>query len=431
MPANAIQRTVAFDREASFADSAAKDWDSLTANGDVILCHDLTFDPRRPKIENKNLKQRAGATRPGVLGLRNHPVGLSYYWKANSANAAEGAQATRTAQDELLYNALGGEHRGYAAGIAAGTAASPTVEDADGDNLAEYGWSFFWDTSASQGFFRQYSTVTEGVGSDTLTMATGHTLPFTPDAGGADIAYACVSHYPHWDALEDHTHANHTTLAMFFKGRHTERSSESKGCKLGVEMSPIEQGALPELIFSGLGTTFDTDGISQPALTVTPEGGPGSVVGSGSTTLCYLVNSSSTLAAQTFWGQITPTFGIKPERVAGPNGTEGVHGHGLTEDSYDASMIEITVPFDDSWITAYHAETTYHMLVQIGTAIIGSRFLYCPLMSFAEEPEPVSVGGREGLTLRFNLLERDVAQGSLSEDEYHRARAKFTIGRVA
>jgi hypothetical protein len=28
------------------------------------------------------------------------------------------------------------------------------------------------------------------------------------------------------------------------------------------------------------------------------------------------------------------------------------------------------------------------------------------------------------------MLERDVAQGSLSEAEWHRARAKFTLGRV-
>lgn len=431
MPANAIQRTVAFDREASFADVTAKNWDALTVNGDVILCHDLTFDARRPKIPNKNLKQRAGATRPGVLSLKNHPVGFSYYWKANSANAAEAAQAARTAQDELLFNALGGEHRGFAAGIAGGTAGAPTVEAAHGNNLVPYGWSFFYDTDATQGFFRQYASIADGgAGADTLTMATGHDLPFTPDVGGADVAHACVAHYAHWDALEDHTHASHTSLTMFFKGRHTERSSESKGCKLGVEMTAIEQGTIPELIFSGLGTDFDTDGITQPALSVTPEGGPGSVVGSGSTTLCYLVTSAATLATQTFWGSITPTFGIVPERVHGPNGREGVHGHGITEDSYDASGIEITVPFDDSWITAYHAETTYHMLVQIGTAIIGSRFLYCPLLAFAEEPQPVSVGGREGLTLRFTMLERDVAQGTMTEAQYHGARAKFVIGRV-
>ena len=427
MPANAIQKTVAFDREATFADSTAKNWDSLTANGYVINCFDLNYSTvRRAKIENKNLKQRAGATRPAVLGLRNHDFSFSTYWGANAANAAEGAQAARTAQDEMLYNALGGEHRGYAAGLAGGTGAEPEVETGDGANLVPYGWSFFYDTSAGVGYFRQYATVV----ADVLTMATGHDLPFTPDAGGADVAYACVAHYPDFDALEDHSHASHTSLTFFFKGRHTEHSVEGKGCKLGVELGPIEQGTVPELKWAGLGTTFDADGISQPALSVTPSGSPGSVVGAGTNTLCYLVSSASTLAAQTFWGSIAVTIGIAPERVAGPNGTEGVHGHGLTEDSYDATMVEMTVPFDDAFIAAYHAESTYQMLVQVGTSISGSRFFAFPLLSFSEEPEKVSVGGRDGLTLRFSALERDVAQGSLTAAQYHLARAKFVKGRV-
>ncbi len=432
MPANSVQKTVAIDREATFADPAAKNWDALTANGDVILVHNLNYsNVRRPKLEDANLKQRAGATRPGVLGLRNHDFSFDTYWSANAANAAEAAQAARVAQDELLLCSLGGEHRGYAAGIAGGTAAAPTVEAAHGNNLVAYGWSFFYDTSAAQGHFRQYASIADGgAGVDTLTMATGHTLPFTPDPGGADVAHACVAHYPDWDALEDHSHATHFTLTTFFKGRHSEHSVESKGDKYGVELGPIEQGTIAELKFAALGTTFDADGISQPALSVAPDGGPGAVVGSGATTLCWLAAASSLLATQTFWGQIQPTFGIKPERVVGPNGIEGVHGHGVTEDSFDGSGIEITVPFDDSWITAYDAQTFYHMLVQIGVSPSGARFLYCPYMSFAEEPEKVSVGGRDGLTLRFKLHEREVAQGAMSATLYHGARAKFVIGRV-
>lgn len=433
MPSNAIQKTLAFDREASFSDDTAKNWDALTANGDVYNCFDLQYsNVRRAKLENKNLVQRAGTSRAGILGLRNSDFGFGAYWHANAANAAEAAQAARTAQDELLLNALGGEHRGYAAGIAGGTSASPTVEAAHGNNLVQYGWSFFYDTSAAHGHFRQYASIADGGGgADTLTMAAGHTLPFTPDVGGADVAHACVAHFPHWDALEDHSHASHTTLTFFFKGRHAEHSVEAKGCKLGVEMGPIEQGIVAELAFSGLATTFDSDGITQPALSVTPEGAPGSVVGSGTTTLCYLSTADALLATQTFWGQIQVTVGIKPDPVTGPNGNEGRHGYGITEDSYDGQMVEITVPFDDSFITEYHAETLKHLLVQIGTSTTGSRFVYFPNLSYAEEPEKVSVGGRDGLTLRFKCLERSVAQGSMTEAQYHCARAKMVLGRVA
>lgn len=435
MPSNAIQKTVAFDRETAFADpdgdGTAKDWDSLTANGAVINCRNLDYSKiKRPKIPNGNLVQRAGAMQAGVLGLRGHEFSFDTDWSEGSANAAEAAQAARIAQDELLYNALGGEHRGYAAGLAAGTAGSPTVEDAHGDNLVPYGWSFFVDATTGYGEFACYSAVTEGVGSDTLTMAPGHTLSFTPDAGGADVAHAVVAHYPDWDALEDYTHTNHTSLCFFFKGRHAEHSVESLGDALSVEMGPIEQGTPGELKWSGMGCTFRDNGISQPTLDDTPAGGPGSVIGSGIATLCHFATAGSALASQTFWGAAQVTFGIKKDPVTGPNGREGKHGFGLTEDSYAATKVEITVPFDDALIAEYHAETRKHLRIQIGRTVGDARFVYFPNLEYADTPEKVSVGGRDALKLTFNAHERDVAQGSMTAAQYHLARAKVIIGRV-
>lgn len=431
MVANAIQKTVAIDREASFGDQSVKDWASLTANGFVINVFDLTYsNVRQPKIPNKNLQQRAGATRAGILGLGTGEFGFSRYLHGASSNAAEGAQAARIGNDELLYNALGGEHRGFAAGIAAGTASQPTVEDADGDNLVAYGWNFFYDTSASLGCFRQYSAVTEGVGSDTLTMVTGHTLPFTPAGDGSDIAYAVVAHHPDWDALEDHTHANHTSLTSYFKGRHTEHSVETKGGAVSVEIAAFEQGAPIELVFSGMCADFDGDGLTQAALTQTPDGSPGRVVGSGVATLFQIADIASDLATQTIWGQVTPTGGIKKDPVNGVNGLNGVHGYGITPDSYDGTGFSVTVPFDDSWITAYRAETEYHAIVQNGTQPTNSTAIYFSHLSFSEEPERVNVGGRDGLVLKFTALERDVAQGVLTAIQWHRARAKIWILRT-
>lgn len=432
MVANAIQKTVAFDREASFGDTTTKDWTSITSNGGVLNCFDLDYSKiKQAKIENKNLQQRAGATRAGILALRNADFSFSTYFHGGTANASENAQASRTLQDELIYNALGGEHRGYAAGIAAGTATAPTVEDAHGDNLVPYGWSFFYDTSASAGYFRQYSTVTEGVGSDTLAVVTGHNLPFTPDGAGADVAYAVVAHYPDWDALEDHTHANHTSLIAYFKGRHTEHSVEARGCAVAVELDKIEQGSPINLKFAGMCQTFAGDGLTQAALTQTPSGAPGRVVGSGAVTLLSMADTASVLAAQTVWGAISVTIGIKKDPVDGPPGVEGRFGYGITADSYDGTGLEITVPFDDSWLTAYRAETQYHLMLQVGTTPTNSTFIYFANLCFAEEPSRTNVGGRDALTLKFVALERDVAQGSLTAAQYHRARAKITIGRVA
>lgn len=427
MPANSIQKTVAFDREASFADPAAKDWDSLTANGGVRNCFDLDYSKLvRAKIPNKNLKQRAAATRAGILGLRNSDFSYSSYWAGNTANAAEGAQAARILQDEELYNALGGEHRGYAAGLAGGTAAAPNVDTGDGAALLAYGFGFFYDTSAAIGYVRQYASIA----TDTLTVAPGHTLPFTPDAGGADVMHAVVAHYPNWDAIDDHSDADHTSLIYYFKGRHAEENVEARGCSLSVEFAPIEQGAPAELAFGGMANTFAANGLTQPALIQTPAGAPGRVVGSGVSTLCHIATADAVLATQTFWGQIQITVGIKKDAVTGPNGLEGQHGHGISEDSYDATKVEVTVPFDDSWIAEFHAETLKHLMIQIGTSPTNTVFAYFPNLSYDVEPEKVDVGGRRGLKLTFVALERDVAQGALSAAAYHRARAKFVMGRV-
>jgi hypothetical protein len=432
MVANAIQRTVAFDREASFADPAAKDWDSLTANGSVFYCFDLTPDDvQQAVIANKNLKPRAAASHAPVLTLRNTPHGLSWYWHSNSANAAEAAQAASIPQDELLLVAMGGEQRGYAAGLAGGTAANPTVEAAHGNNLTPYSFGFFFDTSAGVGWVRQFASVADGGGgADTLTMATGHTLPFTPDAGGADVMNAIVEHWLDWDALEDHTHANHFTLTWFRKGRQADDNLELKGCRHTIEFVPMEAGMPSEIKLEGMADTFSKEGISQPALTGTPAGGPGRIVGSGVTTLMQWAIVGSDLASATFWGAFAPLLGIKVDPVLAPNGSEGLAGFGITEDSYDATMVEMTVPWLDDYSAEFRAGTVRHLMFQLGTAAIGTKFVYFPNLAYAEEPKRVSVGGRAGALLKFVARERDIAQGALTAEQYHRARSKVTIGRT-
>lgn len=432
MVANAIQKTVAIDREASFGDVAAKNWDALTANGYVIFVFDLTYDEaKQGVIPNKNLKQRAAATREPIRTLRNGSVGWGWYWHGGVVNAAELSQATRIAQDEMLSGALGGEQLGFSAGIAGGTAAIPTADITHGNNLTPYSFGFFYDTSAAQGFFRQWSSITDGgAGVDTINLSPGHTIPFTPDGAGADRIYATVEHYPDWDALEDHTHASHRTHTAMFKGRQADDNVEVKGMKFGLEMGPIEAGAPVELKFLNPTLTFNHENIVQPALSVAAAGAPGRVVGSGVATLAVWGVADALLATQNFWGPITPTIAIKPDLVIGPNGQEGGHGFGLTEDSFDAQSIEITVPFLDDYAAEFRAGTRRHLLVQIGTAVTDSRAIYFPNLAYAEEPKRVSVGGRAGSLLKFVALERDVAQGALTAAQYHRARAKFNVMRV-
>lgn len=433
MVANAIQKTVAFDREASFGDLTAKNWDALTANGFTFYCFDLAYDElRRATIANKNLKVRAAATNAPIPTLRNGPFSLGFYWSNNTVNAAEAAQAALVAQDALLQVAFGGEQRTYAAGIAAGTALNPTVDAAHGNNLTPYSFGFFYDTSAGTGIFRQITSIADGGGgADTLTMSPGHTLTFTPDAGGTDVLHAVVEHYPDWDAIEDHTNANHRSLTWFFKGRQTDDNVEAKGCRHSIEMSPIEAGMPIEFKLDGMAATFDDEGWSQPALTGTPAGSPGRVVGSGVATIAVWAATDAALASFNFWGQMVPGFGIKIDAVSGPNGLEGRHGYGITEDSYDGTTLEVTVPYLDDYSAEFDAGTTRHLLLQVGTTPLGSKMLYFPRLAYAEAPKRVSVGGRAGSLLKFVAQERDVAQGALTAAQYMRARAKFVIARTA
>lgn len=433
MVANAIQRTVAIDREGTFQDPAAKNWDALTANGYLIYVFDLDDSGiKQAIVRNKNLKQRSAATNAPILGLKNHDYSFGKYWNSLSTGfAAEAAQATRIGQDEVLLNAFGAEVRGFAAGIAGGTAAAPTVDAAHGNNLVKYGWSFFYDLSATDGFFRQYASIADGGGgADTLTMVAGHTLPFTPDPGGADVAYACVHHHPDWDVLEDHTAAGKTSLTTFLKGRHAEDNFESKGVQLTVDMGPIEQGVPAEFKITLLGSNFTHEGISQPALAQAVSGGPGRVVGRGVSTMCHFANAGALLATQNFWGAITITLGVQHDRVTGPNAPEGVHGHGVTEEAHDATMVEVTVPFDDNWSTDFRAETKKHLLIQIGTKLVEDpKFIYFPKLAIEDVVE-VSVGGRRGTKITMRAMESDEPITGLTATEAHRARAKFHLGRI-
>jgi hypothetical protein len=429
MLVNDIQRTVAIDRETTFGEGIA-DFDDLSENGHLIHVFDLELgELRQAVIENMNLKQRAGATRPHVHALKSAgTIAFKFYAQGATTNAAEGDEAEELGgYDEILANALGGSYRGFAAGLAGGTAAAPEVETGELATQADHSWGFFYDASAATGYFRKIASVA----TDTITPVTGHDLPFTPDGGGADTMHGVKQFYPDFDALEDHAHANHFTHTMFCKGRHAEDSQEPRGVKFGANLGAIEAGTMTAWEIAGKAATFlDPEDISQYDLAGSVEGTFGPVTGAGARTLCQLAAVGAALAEVTFWGSITPTLGIEPDPVMGPNGNEGVHGFGVTEGSYDATGVELTVPYDDDWYTAFRAQTRYHLLVQVGTTPSKSNALYFPRLAFSEEPQKVAVNGRAGMTLRFRALEVNsesqvIDVSGLSAAVAHRALAKF------
>lgn len=438
MPTNAIQKAISIDREDTFQAGIA-DHDSPSANGGLLYFTAESFEAvRQAQIANRNYKKRPAAEHPMLLALKsNTEIPFEMYMYGGSANAAEGVQSTRVLRDEVFIGALGGEVRGYAAGITAGTASAPTIDEGDLDSQDTYSWGLFTDVTDSSRRFRKFSTVTDGgMGmADTLNMLTGHDLHFTPDAGGADVMNAAVVHYPHWDAMEDHTHANHYTHTAFRKGRHTEDSVEPLGMKFGIGQIAVTAGERPSITLPTKVANFtDHELLTQPDLTGTPSGVPGKTVGSGTETILEMeaVGTNLGTTARRFWASATFTFGVSFSPYVGPNGEEGVHGWGVEEAAYEAQTLEITVEFDDDWKTAFRAGTRYHLLLQVGQTATNTWGIYCPNLSFSEEPQDTAVDGRRGLILRFKMLEDDqVSIIGLSEAAAHRVKAKFEILRSA
>lgn len=443
MPHNAIQRTVALDRQTDLS-TPISDWDSLSANGGLLAFTSLDrSNIRQAVIDNENLKQRSGKTHAKINALKNNAFSAGTYLYSTDTNAAEGMQATRDELDELMLNSLGGEQQGYSAGIAGGTASAVDVETGDGTNLNPWDWGFFYDTSASEGYFRQI----ESIATDTLTMAPGHDLPFTPDAGGADIMYAVEAFWPDWDALEDHSHANHTVLSFYLKGRGPQDNFECIGCKVTLGFEAIAAGQLVKMTVNVTAADFNHESLTQPSLSGAVTGRPGDVVGRGARTRFEIEDFATALAQQNVVGEIQPTLGIEHEYVVGPAGYEGVNGFGITEASHNASMLQFqTLDYGgsgddiDDWNVEFRTNSARkHALIQVGTSPTDSVGIYFPYLSYAEEPQAVSVGGREGRTIMMTALERpndseDATNGVdtsvLTTAQIHKALAKFYILRT-
>jgi hypothetical protein len=445
MPHEALTRTIALDRQSDIPTRIA-DWDSLSANGGLIAWTGLDrSNLRQATIDNENLNQRPAKTRDKLLALKNNAFSGGSYLYSTDSNAAAGSQATRDVLDELLLNALGGEVQGYAADIEGGTASAPEVTAAHGDNLGPWEWGFFFDDSEGVGHFRQWESVTDGGGGDdTLAMAPGHDLPFTPASG--DVLHAVEVHYPDFRALNDHTAANHTLLSFYLKGSGPQDNFEVIGCKVQIEFESIAAGKLVKMTVNVKAVDFFHEGLSQPDLAGPVAGRPGDVAGSGARTRFEIADFGSNLAEHRIVGEIKPTIGIEPEYIASPAGYEGVNGFGITEASHHAQMLEFsTLDYGgsadniDDWNEEFRARQHKHVLIQVGTNPTDAVGLYFPYLSHAAEPQAFSAGGREGRTLSMVVRERPnddedgtdgVDVSGLSTAEINLALAKFYILRT-
>lgn len=438
MPSNAVQVAIALDRESTFQAGIAN-FDAPSGNGGLLYFTANSFENvKQGVIANRNYKTRAAGKHPQLLALKSASEGsCEMYQYGGSVNAAEGAAATRILRDEPMIGALGGEVLGRAAGIAGGTAALPTCDTTQLDSQATYSWGYFTDTSTGVRRFRKLSTITDGgVGNpDTINLLADHALPFTPDAGGADTMHAVVQHYPFWDAMEDHSHANHYTHTVFRRGKHTEDSKEPRGLKFGIGQLVVTAGERPSLVLPWKAANFPNhEGITQPALSGTPSGVPGKTVGAGTETILEFEALGTDLGTtpRNFYASITYTFGITYMPLMGPNGQEGVHGWAIEEGAFEGQTVEVVVPFDDDWWTGFRNETRYHMLLQVGTTPTNTWGVYCSRLSFASEPQEGAIDGIRTMTLSFEMLEdATIDISALAADAASRAKAKFEFLRSA
>lgn len=434
---NAIEKRVGIHVESTFGAETQFDFDTLIApEGLLAVTEAQTENLVRAYIDNKNIAVRAPDVHAKIRGLRSAAMSQigSYLYGARSGHAAAGAAATRDLLDVVLQSILGGEHTGFSADLVGGSAAAPEVDVGDGVNHPAWTWGYFWDANGGelgtgQGYFRMIASV---VG-DVLTMAPGHTLPFTPVAG--DRLYAVRQHYPSWPAMEDPTHADHNTLDVLIAGAHAEDFFELKGVKPDLQFGPIEQGTPAEIMLPLKLAYFYHHELTlpKPDLAYALQGSPGTVVGAGTRTTCWLSAAETLLATQQFWGAIQPSVAIEHAAITGPNGIEGVHGWGLAEASYKAGGVDLAVPFDRDWKTAAEAGTEYHLLVQVGNAITdGVWGLYFPRLTFNEDAKPAEDDNRRRQSsLSFLARERqDPALLALAETVRERSLAKFQILRI-
>lgn len=449
MVANAIQKRVAVALETGTLQAPAViDYDAIPAPGGLLAVNG--FDEaalKRAYVDNARVPRTAEEEPEMLAALRNASTEtLPWYLSGHtSGHAAAGAQATRDLIDMVVRAGWGGEDIGYSADITGGSATAVEVTEGEGAPLEEFSWGYFWDADGGpngtgQGYFRQIASVTPGAASpDILNMAPDHDLPFTPAPG--DRVYAVIAHYPDFDIMEDHTDAGNELLRVFLQGRDPDDKFELFGAKPEIQIGPIEQGNRTEIQMNLMMAYFEHSEVAvSPALTQQLQGSPGKTVGAGCTTLAYLSNPGTALANQNFWGAITITTGITPEQVDGPNGCEGVHGYGLTADSYKGTRLEVVVPFAVQNRTDAEARQHKRFMVQVGNLVTdGPYAVYCPYMQWSDDAETgADDNSRRQQTLRFQCLQAPfegetgaIDTTGLSAAEVRRARAKIMILRVA
>ncbi len=416
-------RELRYQVEATFGTLPAA-WSS----GIVFECEDYNVEGlQRANIDNLNMRQRPLATRPKVLSLANGAIGFKVPMHGRLTAVADDARATITTPNEPIADfmqcAWGGVRLGYRTIIASGSAAAPVVEAADGAQYEAGDWGFFVDVSAdaTRGYFRKILSIA----TDTLTFFGGHDLPFTPAA--SDILGATIQFYPYSAALTNPRHASHTTLSFLDFGELADDARQALGTKINLTaVEGLAPGEAGKLVFEGLVTQLDNDAVTPPSAGV-PIANTPIATATGDDTFVYISVVGATLTAIEAQGT-TVTPGIVSQPIPQVGGLEGRAGYTLSAGSADAPMIEITVDYDDAWMTGYDAGTRYQILIQVGTLPGDAYAWYAANCELVEDPQRTTTTDLATSTLKFRCLESAVSTAATGTAlEKVRAKIEFVM----
>lgn len=417
-----VEREVRYQAEVTFGTIVDADW----SDGQPFLAIDPSSEELRGQtVDNMNYRQRALATRAKVLGLENGSCSFKIYWHGRATVVADDARATITSPNfpaaHFLQNAWGGVRLGYRTVVASGTTTAPVVEAGDGAQYEAADWVFAIDVSVdtTRGYFRKVASIS----TDTFTMWSGHPIPFTPAA--SDIFGAVIQCYPHVDIIKNPAHASHITHSFMFMGDDSDDLQQGVGVKLNlVAIEGTNAGELPMLSFEGMVAEVDNEGIAQPTAG-TPVGDAPLVVSIGDDTIVSLSAVGSPLAT------IAPQSvsfgtGLASQPVPCVGGVQGRSGHTLAQGTADEITVELVVPYDDAWNTAYAAGTRYQLLYQVGTQPGRAVAKFFANLELVEDPQRTVSTDLTTTTLRLRALESE-ASTAATGDALEKVRAKCEI----
>lgn len=424
MVAHALPRKAALYIETAFVTGGPADWSD---NGTYFYLTNVdTSGVVQQTVANENNVTRPRFKHDMIHTLRNSSFSFGTYVHSNPTKAAEAAAATTYHIAELLYAALGGRDLGYGIGIADAGADTDEIEVDSDPGYAQGDWIYCYDASSEVGEFYRIESIDAG---PPVVLTLDRPLHFTPDAGGADRAYAVIDCFINAYATTQHDNADHKTMQFLVQGDLSDDVQIMKGCKPALGIEAITAGTPMQFNFDVQVTTFEgADEATQDDFgAATPVGEAPLVPGIGTTTKVKMADFGSPLATVAARGSITVTPGVGYNPVNGPNGTEGVHGY---VDTLDDTTVEMMVDFDSDYIAEFRAKTKKHVLIQVGDAL-DSVGIYIAKAEYMSEPLRNDEGGLTGSTLTMRALENSASAGALTGTNLEKWRSGLHILLVA